>query len=259
MIGAQLQAIVFVIFFRTVAFGVSFAISALDPGRPHACDGSVRIEWHAGTILRDRSSANRLAETSLSSDSAMDRGIGTVPRIQRNMTAAHICRTPNEFGAIGRNRSRFLPSLQCLYSCIDVSTPPNEGTRRTAAVPTLLDDDVRMLAVAAKQQIRRRGFRRIRGGRHPPGVAGGTTMTPQIRLQLKQSRREKDRLDRDPKSRFPYGADRPSGFRIMRQARRRNSAGHKTAAQNLPLAAHRRVRHIGPTGDVAEWLKAAVC
>jgi hypothetical protein len=37
-------------------------------------------------------------------------------------------------------------------------------------------------------------------------------------------------------------------------------AGHKsTAAQNLPLAAHRRVRHIGPTGDVAEWLKAAVC
>jgi len=173
VIGAQLQAIVFVICFRPVAFGVSFAISALDPGRPHACDGSVRIEWHAGTILRDRSSANRLAETSLSSDSAMDRGIGTVPRIQRNMTAAHICRTPNEFGAIGRNRSRFLPSLQCLYSCIDVSTPPNEGTRRTAAVPTLLDDDVRMLAVAAKQQIRRRGFRRIRGGRTRRALPAG--------------------------------------------------------------------------------------
>jgi hypothetical protein len=180
VIGAQLQAIVFVICFRPVAFGVSFAISALDPGRPHACDGSVRIEWHAGTILRDRSSANRLAETSLSSDSAMDRGIGTVPRIQRNMTAAHICRTPNEFGAIGRNRSRFLPSLQCLYSCIDVSTPPNEGTRRTAAVPTLLDDDVRMLAVAAKQQIRRRGFRRIRGGRTRRALPAGrdTADTP---------------------------------------------------------------------------------
>jgi hypothetical protein len=37
------------------------------------------------------------------------------------------------------------------------------------------------------------------------------------------------------------------------------SAGRQTAAQNLPLAAHRRVRHIGATGDVAEWLKAAVC
>ena len=30
-------------------------------------------------------------------------------------------------------------------------------------------------------------------------------------------------------------------------------------AGNLPLAARRRVGHIGRTGDVAEWLKAAVC
>jgi hypothetical protein len=28
---------------------------------------------------------------------------------------------------------------------------------------------------------------------------------------------------------------------------------------NLPLAAGPRVGHIGPAGDVAEWLKAAVC
>ena len=28
---------------------------------------------------------------------------------------------------------------------------------------------------------------------------------------------------------------------------------------NLPLAARRRVGHIGPNGAVAEWLKAAVC
>jgi hypothetical protein len=32
-----------------------------------------------------------------------------------------------------------------------------------------------------------------------------------------------------------------------------------TRADNLPLAARRRVGHIGRTGDVAEWLKAAVC
>jgi hypothetical protein len=30
-------------------------------------------------------------------------------------------------------------------------------------------------------------------------------------------------------------------------------------ACNLPLAARRRVGHIGHIGDVAEWLKAAVC
>ena len=30
-------------------------------------------------------------------------------------------------------------------------------------------------------------------------------------------------------------------------------------AGNLTLAARRRVGHIGLTGDVAEWLKAAVC
>jgi hypothetical protein len=29
--------------------------------------------------------------------------------------------------------------------------------------------------------------------------------------------------------------------------------------QHLPLAARRCVGHIGLTGDVAEWLKAAVC
>jgi len=28
---------------------------------------------------------------------------------------------------------------------------------------------------------------------------------------------------------------------------------------NLPLAARRRLGHIGLAGDVAEWLKAAVC
>jgi hypothetical protein len=33
----------------------------------------------------------------------------------------------------------------------------------------------------------------------------------------------------------------------------------RSAAQNLPLAARRRVGHIGLVGDVAEWLKAAVC
>jgi hypothetical protein len=32
-----------------------------------------------------------------------------------------------------------------------------------------------------------------------------------------------------------------------------------TARFNLPLAACPRVGHIGPAGDVAEWLKAAVC
>jgi hypothetical protein len=31
------------------------------------------------------------------------------------------------------------------------------------------------------------------------------------------------------------------------------------AALNLPLAARLRVGHIRLTGDVAEWLKAAVC
>jgi hypothetical protein len=30
-------------------------------------------------------------------------------------------------------------------------------------------------------------------------------------------------------------------------------------APHLPLAARRCVGHIGLTGDVAEWLKAAVC
>ena len=29
--------------------------------------------------------------------------------------------------------------------------------------------------------------------------------------------------------------------------------------RNLPLAARRHVGHIGLVGDVAEWLKAAVC
>ena len=31
------------------------------------------------------------------------------------------------------------------------------------------------------------------------------------------------------------------------------------SVSNWPLAARLRVGHIGPTGDVAEWLKAAVC
>jgi hypothetical protein len=33
----------------------------------------------------------------------------------------------------------------------------------------------------------------------------------------------------------------------------------RSATKNLPLAARRRVGHIGLVGDVAEWLKAAVC
>jgi hypothetical protein len=48
---------------------------------------------------------------------------------------------------------------------------------------------------------------------------------------------------------------------------RLNQTGHrcrpylseKPMAANLPLAACRRVGHIGLAGDVAEWLKAAVC
>ena len=35
--------------------------------------------------------------------------------------------------------------------------------------------------------------------------------------------------------------------------------GRNAAALNLPLAARPRVGHIRLTGDVAEWLKAAVC
>jgi hypothetical protein len=35
--------------------------------------------------------------------------------------------------------------------------------------------------------------------------------------------------------------------------------GEVTLPDNLPLAAQRYVGHIRLTGDVAEWLKAAVC
>ena len=35
--------------------------------------------------------------------------------------------------------------------------------------------------------------------------------------------------------------------------------GEVTLPDNLPLAAQRCVGHIRLTGDVAEWLKAAVC
>jgi hypothetical protein len=51
------------------------------------------------------------------------------------------------------------------------------------------------------------------------------------------------------------------------ELRRRNSMATRgyrcrnrnRPAGNLPLAARSRVGHIGTTGDVAEWLKAAVC
>jgi hypothetical protein len=86
-----------------------------------------------------------------------------------------------------------------LYSCIDVSMRPNEGTRRTAAVPTLLDDDVKILVLLSPPSIKSfgTGFRRIRGGRARQR-ASGTTMIPQACLQPPQPKREKDRLDRDP-------------------------------------------------------------
>jgi hypothetical protein len=34
---------------------------------------------------------------------------------------------------------------------------------------------------------------------------------------------------------------------------------HSLVSLNLPLAGRPRVGHIGAAGDVAEWLKAAVC
>ena len=52
----------------------------------------------------------------------------------------------------------------------------------------------------------------------------------------------------------PIPADQP----VMLTTRKLYSADNP-AASNLPLAARRRVGHIGPAGDVAEWLKAAVC
>jgi hypothetical protein len=61
-----------------------------------------------------------------------------------------------------------------------------------------------------------------------------------------------DRIMIYPENRFPL-------FRIKLWARQSSGPPRSSAAPNLPLAAHRRVRHIGPTGDVAEWLKAAVC
>jgi hypothetical protein len=51
---------------------------------------------------------------------------------------------------------------------------------------------------------------------------------------------------------------RVTGFRCMVSARAVQIAGN-SADWNLPLAARARVGHIGPTGAVAEWLKAAVC
>jgi hypothetical protein len=41
--------------------------------------------------------------------------------------------------------------------------------------------------------------------------------------------------------------------------RSRFAAASRQKPRNLPLAAQRCVGHIGRTGDVAEWLKAAVC
>jgi len=53
--------------------------------------------------------------------------------------------------------------------------------------------------------------------------------------------------------RFEEGCERFGGGPSGRQG-----TGN-SATTNLPLAARARVGHIGLTGDVAEWLKAAVC
>jgi hypothetical protein len=52
-------------------------------------------------------------------------------------------------------------------------------------------------------------------------------------------------------------APSPSGF--ARWPLLEPPIARKTAALNLPLAARPCVGHIRLTGDVAEWLKAAVC
>ena len=56
-----------------------------------------------------------------------------------------------------------------------------------------------------------------------------------------------------PERRLPV-----AGFRGMASAQAVQIAGN-SADWNLPLAARARVGHIGLTGAVAEWLKAAVC
>ncbi len=50
----------------------------------------------------------------------------------------------------------------------------------------------------------------------------------------------------------------PAGQAMLLTARRLYPAKNPVAS-NLPLAARPRVGHIGLAGDVAEWLKAAVC
>jgi hypothetical protein len=50
----------------------------------------------------------------------------------------------------------------------------------------------------------------------------------------------------------------PAGQAVLLTARRLYPA-ENPVAPNLPLAARPRVGHIGLAGDVAEWLKAAVC
>jgi hypothetical protein len=62
----------------------------------------------------------------------------------------------------------------------------------------------------------------------------------------------------DPKGivvRHRTGCARPLTFKDSHEP----PIARKTAALNLPLAARPRVGHIRLTGDVAEWLKAAVC
>jgi hypothetical protein len=80
-------------------------------GFPHKCDGAFESNGTRELFCAIEVPPKRLAEASLGSASAMDRGIGPVPRIQRNMTEVDIFRTPNELGTIGRNRFRLLSSL----------------------------------------------------------------------------------------------------------------------------------------------------
>jgi hypothetical protein len=64
--------------------------------------------------------------------------------------------------------------------------------------------------------------------------------------------------ERQPPLHFATAAENPG--RNSRVARTWGGmSGRSSAVRYCPLAAQRLVGHIGLTGDVAEWLKAAVC
>jgi hypothetical protein len=204
-----------------VVFDLGFATSATDPGFPPSVRWSVRIERQPPATEVPR---QRLVEASLTSDSAMDRGIGKRCRscswpIQRNMAEALIFWAPNEFENVRRAPvPRFAVAMVVSayrHIFVDAALWTRRGGRAKArdALPHLLPAPARRcpdsrFAFRQASNLSARDLAESEAGALAKG-ASRTTTIPQVmpateaievRKRTFRSRSDEIELDREPSS-----------------------------------------------------------